>query len=119
MSLRHIFASSATIVAVMVGSVSFSSSRSEERSILRVEGAPQEEVIVTGRRQTLPGLREIQDFNAAELAALRRRYVTPVRKPRSFEADIPGSRLSEHAFLVEMIAGSTPLRDVFSANPPR
>lgn len=119
MSPRHISALSIAIVTAMVVSGALSTLRSEERSILRTERAPQEEVIVTGRRQVLPGLREIQDYNAAELAALRRRYVTPVRKPRAFEADIPVSRLGEHGLLVQMIAGSTPLREVFGAGPPR
>ena len=119
MSLRHVLAFRAAFLVLIASAAPLSALRSEERSVIRVETSPQDEVIVTGRRQILPGLREIQEFNAAELAALRRRYVTPVRKARAYEADIQTSRLPEHALVVQLIAGSTPLRDLFTASSPR
>lgn len=119
MSARHVSPVVVALLSLILGAAPPVSVRSEERSMVRIEIVPADEVIVTGRRQYLPGLREIQEYNAAELAALRRRYVTPVRKPRAFEADVRVSTLPEHALLAGLIAESTPLREIFSPGLPR
>lgn len=106
-------------ILALLHNAPLSPARSEERSVVRIDSLSSDDVIVPGRRQWLPGLREIQDYNAAEIAALQRRYVTPVRKPRAFESDIRVAALPEHALLARLIAESRPLREHFTAGTPR
>lgn len=119
MALRQVPSFTIAILAFLLNAAPFSPARAEERSVVRIDRLSSDDVIVTGRRQWLPGLREIQEYNAAEIAALQRRYVTPVRKPRAFESDVRVAALPEHALLARLIAESRPLREHFAAGTPR
>lgn len=81
------------------------------QSVLRVPAGGADDIIVVAPRWRLPSLQDVQDYNKAELERLGRRYATPVRKPRAYEADLSPVMVAEHRTLVRMIAESPRLSE--------
>jgi hypothetical protein len=77
----------------------------------RAQAASSEDIIVTARRQVGPSLKDVQDYNAAELARLRPLFEPPPPHVRPYEADMIAYHTPLGQKMAAMFEGAPRLRD--------